>query len=60
MNYTAHGGGWMTGDIDTDDLLCQIVSEHAHVAVVNIDYRLSPDAVWPAQLDDCMTVYRWV
>ncbi|WPH00347.1 Hypothetical protein R9X50_00317300 [Acrodontium crateriforme] len=54
-----HGGGWMTGDLNADELLCQIVSEHTQSAVVNIDYRLTPDAVWPAQLDDCMKLYRW-
>jgi len=54
-----HGGGYMTGDLNTDDLLCRAVSEHTKSAVVNIDYTLTPDAQWPTQLDECMKVYRW-
>jgi len=54
-----HGGGWMTGDLDTDDVLCRIVSEHTNSAVVNIDYRLTPEHKWPAPLDDSMKVYKW-
>ena len=55
-----HGGGFMTGDLNADDLLCRVVSEHTKSAVVNIDYRLTPDYKWPTQLEDCMKVYRWV
>jgi versiconal hemiacetal acetate esterase len=55
-----HGGGYMTGDLNSDDLLCRVVAEHTNSAVVNIDYRLTPEHKWPAQLEDCMKVYRWV
>lgn len=55
-----HGGGWMTGDLNSDELLCRIISEHTKSAVINIDYRLTPEHKWPAQLDDCMKVYKWV
>ena len=50
----------MVGDLNNDDLLCRVVAEHTNSAVVNIDYRLSPEHKWPSQLDDCMKVYRWV
>ena len=55
-----HGGGWMTGDLNSDHLLCGVISEQTKSAVVNIDYRLAPEAKWPAQLDDSMKVYKWV
>ncbi|KAK3678138.1 Telomerase-binding protein [Recurvomyces mirabilis] len=54
-----HGGGYMTGDLDSDDLLCRVVAEHTNSAVVNVDYRLTPEYKWPVQLDDCMKVYKW-
>lgn len=55
----AHGGGYMTGDLNSDDVLCRVVCEHTNSVVVNIDYRLTPDYKWPTQLEDCMKVYRW-
>ena len=55
-----HGGGWMTGDLNSDEFLCRVVAENTKTAVVNIDYRLAPEHKWPAQLDDSMKLYRWV
>ncbi|KAK5111823.1 Telomerase-binding protein [Meristemomyces frigidus] len=54
-----HGGGWMTGDLNADDLLCRVVAEHTNSAIVSIDYRLTPEYKWPTQLEDCMKVYKW-
>ncbi|KAK5942473.1 hypothetical protein PMZ80_005038 [Knufia obscura] len=54
-----HGGGYMTGDVNMDDLICQAVSEHTNSVVVNIGYSLTPDYKWPTQLDECLKVYKW-
>lgn len=54
-----HGGGYMTGDLNSDDLLCRAVSEHAKTVVVNVDYSLTPEAKWPTQLNECVKVYKW-
>ncbi|EME86810.1 uncharacterized protein MYCFIDRAFT_49459 [Pseudocercospora fijiensis CIRAD86] len=54
-----HEGGYMTGDLDSDHLICGLVSEHTNSAVVNIDYRLAPEFQWPTQLEDSMKVYKW-
>ena len=54
-----HGGGFMTGDLNADDLLCRVVSEHTNSVVVNVDYRLTPEHKWPTQLDDSVKVYKW-
>jgi len=55
-----HGGGYMTGDLNSDDVLCRVVSEHTKSVVVNIDYSLTPEHKWPTQLDECLKVYKWV
>lgn len=55
-----HGGGWMTGDLNSDDLLCRVVAEHAPSIIVNVDYRLAPEHKVPTQLEDTLKVYRWV
>lgn len=54
-----HGGGWMTGDLNSDDPLCRIVCEHASSVIVNVDYRLTPEFKYPTQLEDTLTVYKW-
>jgi len=54
-----HGGGFMTGDLNSDDLLCRIVAEAVPSIVVNIDYRLTPEHKAPTQLEDCLKVYKW-
>lgn len=55
-----HGGGWVTGDINSDDLLCRVIAEHAPSIIVNVDYRLAPEHKAPTQLQDTLTVYKWV
>ena len=56
--YT-HGGGWMVGNIDQDDLLCRGIAEHAPTILVSVDYRLTPDHKFPTQLQDTLSVYKW-
>ena len=55
-----HGGGWVVGDINTDDLLCRIIAEHTESIIVGIDYRLAPEHKVPTQLEDCLKVFKWV
>jgi acetyl esterase len=53
-----HGGGWVLGTVDGCDWVCRRLALTAGVAVVSVDYRLSPEAVYPAALEDCVTVLR--
>jgi versiconal hemiacetal acetate esterase len=50
----------MCGDLDSEDHLCRVVAEHANTVILSVDYRRSPEFKWPAQLEDCLRVYRWV
>jgi versiconal hemiacetal acetate esterase len=56
----AHGGGWVTGDVNADDPLCRILAEAVPSIIVNVDYRLAPEHKYPTQLEDTLTVYNWV
>ena len=49
----------MTGNCDSDDPLCRIISEHTSSVIVNVDYRLTPEFKVPTQLEDTLTVYKW-
>jgi len=54
-----HGGGWVTGDLDTHDQLCRQLCNDTGVTVVSVDYRLAPEAKFPAAADDCLAAYEW-
>ena len=56
----AHGGGWVFGNLDSHDVLCAQLALQAGIAVVAIDYRLAPDARFPAAFDDVVAGLQWV
>jgi acetyl esterase len=55
-----HGGGFVIGDIVMYDNLCRILCNAARCAVVSVEYRLAPEARYPAAADDCWAATQWV
>lgn len=55
-----HGGGWCIGTLDTHDNLCRHLARITGMNVVSVDYRLAPEHVFPAALDDAYAATRWV
>ncbi len=55
-----HGGGWVTGDLDTHDTLCQRIALVAGMRVVSIAPRLAPEHPFPAGLEDTLAAFRFV
>lgn len=53
-----HGGGWVTGNIDTYDSVCQTLAERTGHVVASVDYRLAPEFPFPAALEDCYAIAR--
>jgi acetyl esterase len=47
-----HGGGWVVGSIDSHDALCRRIANTAGCAVASVEYRLAPEHVFPAAVDD--------
>ncbi|EFC40758.1 predicted protein [Naegleria gruberi] len=54
-----HGGGWMFGSIDTSDDFCRHVSNNNYL-VISVDYRKTPQHVFPACLNDCLNALCWI
>jgi monoterpene epsilon-lactone hydrolase len=55
-----HGGGTCLGSADDYGEFGYRLSKAADCRVVVPDYRLAPEHPFPAALDDCVTVYRWI
>lgn len=54
-----HGGGWMLGDLDCFDSLCRVIANRVPCAVLSVDYRLAPEHVFPAAIDDVGKAVVW-
>lgn len=55
-----HGGGFVTGSLDTHDALCRTLASASGADVIAVDYRLAPESPFPAALDDCRAALGWV
>jgi len=55
-----HGGGWTIFSLDTHDRLMREHAGRAGVAVVGVDYALSPEAKFPFALEQLLGVVRWL
>ncbi|MEI6367032.1 MAG: alpha/beta hydrolase [Planctomycetota bacterium] len=53
-----HGGGWANGDKSPSPQFLQLVPRG--FAVASINYRLSGQSPFPAQIEDCKAAVRWL
>lgn len=53
-----HGGGWVTGNIDSYDKVCTNMATATGKAVVSVDYRLAPEYKFLTAPEDCYTVTK--
>ena len=54
-----HGGGWVIGNKAVYDGGARGLAKAANAVVISVDYRLAPEAKFPAQHDDALAAYRW-
>ena len=54
-----HGGGWVIANKEVYDGGARGLSKTSKAIVVSVDYRLSPEAKFPAAWDDALATYQW-
>lgn len=54
-----HGSGFVVCSLDTHDGMCRNLCAGTGCVVVSVDYRLAPEAKFPAAPDDCLAATRW-
>jgi acetyl esterase len=55
-----HGGGWVVGNPKMFDHYSRLLAGEARALVFSVDYRLAPEHVFPAALDDAYAAVQWV
>jgi acetyl esterase len=55
-----HGGGFVMGAPEGHDNVCRCLAQRAGTLVVSVDYRLAPEARFPAAVHDAMAALQWV
>jgi acetyl esterase/lipase len=55
-----HGGGYVTGSPRTHRELAGRLSRASNCAVLLLDYRLAPEAPFPAAVDDALAALEWM
>jgi acetyl esterase/lipase len=60
MVVFVHGGGWWSGRKEDGLDVIRAVTATGDYAAATINYRLSPEAKWPAQIHDCKAAIRFL
>src|SRR5512146_2538279 len=55
-----HGGGFVFGLPSLHLKMVACLTQQMGVRALMVDYRLGPVHPFPAALEDCLTVYRWL
>ena len=55
-----HGGGYVMGSLDTHQELMGRISRVCQAKVLGVDYRLAPEHVYPAAVEDGISSYEWL
>jgi cation diffusion facilitator CzcD-associated flavoprotein CzcO/acetyl esterase/lipase len=55
-----HGGGWVLGDLDSDDPLCRDLCVRSDALIVSVNYRHAPESPFPAAADDGFASVQWI
>lgn len=55
-----HGGGYVTGSIETHDAICRTLANEADCTVISVGYRLAPEHKFPIPVEDAYDALVWI
>jgi acetyl esterase/lipase len=55
-----HGGGYVFGSAEQDDLQVKSIVSTVECAAVSVDYRLAPETPHPGPVEDCYAALKWL
>ncbi|KAL4242808.1 AB hydrolase superfamily protein [Abortiporus biennis] len=55
-----HAGAYIVGNLDTEDYFLRRLCVAFKLIIVNVDYRLAPEHIFPTSLNDGYAALRWV
>ena len=55
-----HGGGYVLGSVERDDLLAKYLAKIGQCVVASVEYRLAPEHPFPAPVEDCYAALKWL
>jgi acetyl esterase/lipase len=55
-----HGGGFVAGAPEMKDAENRLLASDLRCAIYSVDYRLAPEAPYPASLEDIYSVFAWL
>lgn len=54
-----HGGRFFSGSLETHDALCRVLAVTGRCRVLAVDYRLAPECLFPAAVEDSLAAVDW-
>jgi len=54
-----HGGGWVLGNLDSDDPFCRDLCNRSDALILSVNYRHAPEDRFPAAAEDAYAAVRW-
>jgi acetyl esterase/lipase len=57
--YFMHGGGYVFGSSEMDDLRFDRWCQELNCAGISVEYRLAPETPYPGPLEDCYAGLKW-
>ncbi|ETS75430.1 hypothetical protein PFICI_12374 [Pestalotiopsis fici W106-1] len=58
--YHLHGGGWFFGTLASEDATCARIAINTQVVVFNVNYRHTPEHVYPTAWEDVEDAFEWL
>lgn len=55
-----HGGGYIMGNLDSDDPQCRYLANKIRCLVVSVDYRLAPEYRFPVGVEDAFAATQYI